>query len=248
MKVLVCADSFGVNTTQTHPGTHFTDQIMELRPDWEIINLSMHGASNSLIQIQLNQGLNLKPDAVIMSFTDPGRMELPLAEYPELTAQHPDFIRKAKPGGALSLTNQKSVNNWNRRRWLTNCWFTNRTEADQYHDSSMRMYDSEAQAIKNVHTARGCMDLLHVKSIPFCYSLGGLGGRRMVRSYKALFKENFMNVDVFADYQNLQISTNLWDHQDTRVGAPAHHVSDVQVAKRFASECVEILCRDQKYN
>jgi len=244
VKLLICADSFGAATDHRFSGMHFTDHLTQQCADVELINLSIHGASNALIQMQLYQGLSLNPDAVILSFTDAHRMEVSLAEYPELTTQQPEFICNAAPGGQQQPWQELPINHWNRHRWFTNCWLHDPKKSDKFRDMTMRLYDQDAIVLKNIFAVRACLDLLQVKSVPFCYSLGGI---ESAASYTKLLTENYMDTDVFADYGTHETPTNLWHHQDHGDAAPQFHVSDQAVAAQFASECLEIL-HDQKHN
>lgn len=74
MKILICGDSFCV-TDPKFPKLHWSEKLLELSSDIEVYNLSMGGASNALITMQLMQGLKLKPDFIILSFTNEHRYE-----------------------------------------------------------------------------------------------------------------------------------------------------------------------------
>lgn len=244
MKILVCGDSFGTNSDPRYPDLHFTDQILKIRPDVEIVNLSIHGASNALIQMQLHQGLQFSPDAVIISFTDPWRTEVSVDYYPEILDGVPEFIRNT-PAGNGGFAQVLSVQHWNRRRWFTNCWIHDPKKSDKFNDTVMRMCDYDAITIKNLFVLRACLDTLRLQTIPFCYSFGGM---RNHTEYQDLLKKNYMDTDLFAEYQQQQIPISLWDHQDHGDNCPAFHVSDPAIHVKFASECLRIFDDDQKHN
>lgn len=69
-KLLVVGDSF------MHPDAHYPGQHWsEMLPDYEILMYSISGSSNAIIAHQFYQGLELQPDAVILGFTEPNRIE-----------------------------------------------------------------------------------------------------------------------------------------------------------------------------
>jgi hypothetical protein len=244
MKILVCGDSFSTNSDPRYPDLHFTDQLLKIAPDLEIINLSIHGASNALIQMQVYQALRFNPDAVIISFTDLWRTEISVDYYPEILDSIPEFIRET-PAGDGKSTEPMSVQHWNRRRWFTNCWLHDSKKSDNFSKTVMRMCDYDSIIIKNLFVLRACLDTLRLQETPFCYSFGGM---RDHVQYQVLLQKNYINSDLFAAYQQQQIPISLWDHQDHRDNCPAFHVSDASIHQQFASECLRILNDDQKHN
>lgn len=69
-KLLVVGDSF------MHPDSHFPGQHWsEMLPEYHIIMRSISGCSNGMIAYHFFQGLQLNPDAVVMGFTMPDRIE-----------------------------------------------------------------------------------------------------------------------------------------------------------------------------
>jgi hypothetical protein len=69
-KLLVVGDSF-MHPDQDFPGQHWSEML----PEYEIIMRSISGSSNGMIAYQFVQGLKLNPDAVVMGFTMPDRIE-----------------------------------------------------------------------------------------------------------------------------------------------------------------------------
>lgn len=59
-----------------HPDANFPGQHWsEMLPEYEILMYSISGASNGIITHQFYKGLELEPDAVVLGFTEPNRLE-----------------------------------------------------------------------------------------------------------------------------------------------------------------------------
>lgn len=69
-KLLVVGDSF-MHPDKNYPGKHWSEML----PEYEIIMCSVSGSSNGIIAYKFFQGLKLNPDAVVMGFTMPDRIE-----------------------------------------------------------------------------------------------------------------------------------------------------------------------------
>ena len=69
-KLLVVGDSF-MCPDPNFVGQHWSEML----PEYEIIMRSISGSSNGIIAYQFFQGLALNPDAVVMGFTMPDRIE-----------------------------------------------------------------------------------------------------------------------------------------------------------------------------
>jgi hypothetical protein len=85
-KLLVVGDSF-MRPDPEYPGQHWSEML----PDYEILMYSVSGASNAIIAHQFYQALELKPDAVILGFTDSTRIDF---EYQNrwITGNHSHFL------------------------------------------------------------------------------------------------------------------------------------------------------------
>ena len=69
-KLLVVGDSF-MRPDPGFPGQHWSEML----PEYEIIMRSISGCTNGMIAYQFFQGLDLNPDAVVIGFTMPDRIE-----------------------------------------------------------------------------------------------------------------------------------------------------------------------------
>jgi hypothetical protein len=70
-KLLVVGDSFMCQDSR-HPGQHWSEML----PAFDVVNLGRSGWSNCLIALSLMEYVSVnKPDAVVLGFTDPLRIE-----------------------------------------------------------------------------------------------------------------------------------------------------------------------------
>jgi hypothetical protein len=69
-KLLVVGDSF-MTRDPRYPGEHWSEML----PEYSVIMRSVSGSSNAIIAYEFVQGLKLNPDAVVMGFTMPDRIE-----------------------------------------------------------------------------------------------------------------------------------------------------------------------------
>lgn len=69
-KLLVVGDSF-MRPDMGFPGQHWS----EMMPEYEILMHSVSGSSNGIITAQFYKGLEQNPDAVVLGFTEPNRLE-----------------------------------------------------------------------------------------------------------------------------------------------------------------------------
>jgi len=79
-KVLaVCGDSFmsAVSYNEYGADSHFT-QLLAKKLDWDYVTFARGGCSNSVIRLQIDEAIKLKPDLVIIGTTTPDRIEFPL--------------------------------------------------------------------------------------------------------------------------------------------------------------------------
>lgn len=242
-KILLCADSFGT-TDHQYPGLHFSEKIQQKVQDCEIINLSQSGGSNFLIELQLHQGLQFKPDAVILSFTSPNRTTF--QSYMSHYYQKKLFRQYKRDKQFNHQYYWSKVKNHNTQKYLCSPQiehysmpneddFTQR--AKKWYDDGVRLDQDSINDLKDYFTVINLLNLLKLNSIPCCFSLGGLSyNRPWHRDFrKHTLSDNHLTDEL--DYHMTQsTSLNLWDYyQDT---GPCFHVNDHDIQLKFADECI----------
>jgi hypothetical protein len=242
-KILLCADSFGT-TDPKYPGLHFSEKIQQKVKDCEIINLSQGGSSNFLIQLQLHQGLQFKPDAVILLFTGPNRLTFQshLSRYVRKIVfrqikQNKQFIQQYY---------WSKIKNYNAQTYLTSPQiehysmpneddFTQR--AKKWYNDGLRLEQDYINDLRDYFTVINLLNLCKLNSIPYCFSLGQMSWNRAEHKYfrTRVLTDNHLT-DELNDHMSQSISLNLWDYHQPE--GPCFHVNDHDIQLRFADECI----------
>lgn len=222
--VLICGDSFGV-TDPDFPDLHFSEKILNSTPPvFEMHNLSHVGDSNALIALQLLQGLQFKPDFVILSFTTAHRHEIdnnPNLHYP--TDLTPEALRAFR-----------------HERYLSSVNFLNPKNPRQDIGRAIRFWNAEVisddfEMLRNYFLIHYCFLLLEKENIPFCYSIGGMVHQNTV-NYAAVVDKNFIK-NYLTDYADQALKINLWNHNCGN-DRPYFHCDDDNIQTAFANECL----------
>jgi hypothetical protein len=217
MRILLCGDSFSV-TDPDYPGLHWSEKILNSSLNYEICNLAYGGSSNALIAEQLTQGIRLNPDFVILSFTGNGRYEL--------------------DNNVNALPNQLSAEelaDYIKSRYVTN-QYKNIISPElllKLNSCILEVFSPNFERIKNYFFICYCLQMLKIKNIPFCFTLGGF---EYQQDYAAFINSNFME-NFIVDYKDQQLLTNLWYHHSMKV-RPYFHVDKEPVQTLFANECL----------
>lgn len=220
MRILVCGDSFAI-TDPDYPELHWSEKILNHSADIELCNLAAGGASNAMIAMQLLQGLQLKPDAVIFSFTTEGRYELD---------HNTTAIPKAITAAELA--------DFQKQRWITNSFINvvDKTRLDAI-DRWRTLAASESfEWLKDYFLIAFCLQTAQINKLKFAYSLGGFEYRR---DWHQNLRQNFIE-NIIADYNDNEISINLWYHQSLN-NAPLFHVVSNEAQTLFANHCLQKL-------
>jgi len=245
-KILLCADSFGTTDPQ-YPGVHFSEKIQQKVKDCEIINLSQAGGSNFLIELQMHQGLQLKPDAVILLFTSPNRLTFQSHQsnfYKKKLFEHSKHDKR--------FNNQYSwskIKNYNTRTYLTSTQINTPSmfNEDDFAQRAKKWYkdywllkQNYINDLKDYFTVINLLNLCKLNSIPFCFSLGGIiYNRQWHTDFRTHVLTDNHLTDELNDHMTQSISLNLWDHYQNE--GPCFHVDDHDIQSRFADECIEKL-------
>lgn len=138
-KLLVVGDSFMLPDPE-YLAWHWSEML----PEYEILMFSQSGSSNGMIAHQFFKGLEANPDAVVVGFSSPDRIEFRLTARP-----------------------QDGVDN---DRWATGSHAAlnsiQKTAADYYATTVCQ----DMQFFKNLILARSLLLTLEKKQIPFAYT------------------------------------------------------------------------------
>jgi hypothetical protein len=136
-KLLVVGDSFML------PDPEYIEwHWSEMLPEYDVLMMSQSGSSNGMIAHQFFKGLDSNPDAVVLGFTAPNRIEFSVDPIP----------------------------NVNNNRWVTGSHHAinslQRTAADYYATTVCQ----DMQFFKQLLIARSLLLTLEKKNIPFAYT------------------------------------------------------------------------------
>jgi hypothetical protein len=241
-KILLCGDSFGI-IDKKYPGLHFSEKIQKKIGDCDFINLSVSGHSNSLIELQVNQGLAATPDAVIVLFTAPNRIEFDR----EHSQHHKSDVLNANKNDQWQM-----IKKFNHSSYITSahCQAPDNPESDnivkikKLVDDLEYYKNTEFEYIKQYFIVLSIFNLLTVKKIPFCYNLGGLKhspGKYLPAVVdlldKHILKKHFLNNELLL-FTDKEINTDLWGSVINFNQGPAFHVADDNIQSSFADECI----------
>jgi hypothetical protein len=219
MKILICGDSYCV-TDPAFPGLHWSEKILSNSQNYEVCNLAYGGCSNALIAMQLLQGLRLKPDFVVLSFTNEGRYELD---------KNSDALPMDLSAAELSA--------YLKERYTTNRYSIDKSKLDIINQYKNIASSDNLEKLKNYFYICFCLMTLQSQKINFCFSLGGFEYKQ---DYTALLNSNFVK-NLVSDFKEFELQTNLWYHGNLH--SPFFHVKDARVQQLFANECISRLER-----
>jgi len=141
-KLLVVGDSF-MHPDLNFPGQHWSEML----PEYEIVMFSQAGSTNGMIAWQFFEGLKLDPDAVILGFTMPDRIEFRLDE------------------------NQQKIS---KRIWSSNGHQNLTPDQRLAVDYYVALTDDHMNRFKSCVMARSLFLTCESRGIPYAYTLNGL--------------------------------------------------------------------------
>jgi hypothetical protein len=215
--VLICGDSFGV-TDPDYPEVHFSEKILNTTPPvFKLNNLAHGGDSNALITLQLMQGLQFKPDFVILLFTTTHRHETDN----DISVYYPKDL------------NFDELNKFRHLRYSTGSKKKNIVDNNLVERWSAKFLSDDFEILKNYFLIHYCLQSLKEHKIPFCYSLGGM---KYGIDYSSIVDKNFIKNNLI-DYTDQLLKINLWNHNNNKE-RPYFHVDNDDVQTAFANECL----------
>jgi hypothetical protein len=141
-RLLVVGDSF-MHPDANFPGQHWSEML----PEYQILMLSQSGSTNGMIAWQFFEGLELKPDAVVLGFTMPDRIEFRLDE------------------------SQQKIS---KRIWSSNSHDNLTSDQKLAVDLYQALTDDHMNRFKSCVMARSLFLTCESQGIPYAYTLNGL--------------------------------------------------------------------------
>jgi len=205
-KLLVVGDSF-MHPDINFPGQHWSEML----PEYEILMYSVSGSSNGIISWKFFQGLEQKPDAVVMGFT--------MADRIEFKNSDPKYLNKWYSN---ALVNQTSADE--------------RLAVDYYQATACW----EMMLFKGFLTVRSLLLTCEKQKIPYAFTLNGLWDVDKKDLENELWSNTYKNdirlLGEFAKHRATNFTTSgIWKNR------PGFHVDDPGWQQRFAQEVREIL-------
>ena len=219
MNILICGDSYAADD-ERFPGVHWSHGIQA--HGHKIWNLSSHGASNQFINLQVLQGINLKPDFVIFLGTNCYRFELYDPE--ENLNQYP--------------TDLVSIRDFNRTQWISTSSIGDNIKRRNLFTSYIETFSHNMLVIQNYSYITNSLLALDYYKIPFCWQMGGF--REELPTVKKTSA-----VDIFSKFDDRHIPLNLWDHYNPKTAndakLPGFHILQKSVHRNFANHCINYI-------
>ena len=207
-KLLVVGDSF-MHPDPLFPGQHWSEMLAE----YEILMLSQAGATNGMIAWQFFEGLKQNPDAVVMGFTMPDRIEFKTTDF--------------------TYTNNKWYSS--KHDWHMNT--DEKLAVDYYRATACQ----DMMLFKAFLIVRSLLLTCEKQRIPYAFTLNGLWNRDTKDSNSKIWKD-ICDADslVLGEFDKHQTSTNFTSSGIFKT-SPGFHVDDPVWQQRFAQEVTKIL-------
>lgn len=218
MNILVCGDSFAADDIK-YPGIHWTHDLKVA--GHEIWNLAHAGCSNQVINLQVLQGITLKPDFVIFLNTCPYRFEL----------------HDSKKTLNQTSTDLKSIKEFNEVQWKSTSYIKDKVIRDKLLANYLVTYDNDMHFIQNYSQITNSLLALDYYKIPFCWQIGGFKELPIVKKTSA--------VDIISKFNHRHIEMSLWDlftyNTITADSLPTFHILEKSVHTNFANHCINYI-------
>lgn len=207
-RLLVVGDSF-MHPDANFPGQHWSEML----PEYEIIMRSQSGSTNGMIAWQFFQGLELKPDAVVIGFTMADRIE-------------------------FKNHNPKDSDKWYSSKHDSRTSADEKLAVDYYQATVCQ----EMLLFKGFLTVRSLLLTCEQQQIPYAFTLNGLWDvdkKDLTNEYwSTIHKHDTQLLGEFANHRATNFTTS-----GIFKTSPGFHVDDLAWQQRFAQEVREILQR-----
>jgi hypothetical protein len=210
--IVVCGDSFNVDDID-YPNIHWTTKLN----NFKLTNLSIPGASNLVIRLQLDKAIELEPDLIVVSFTSSMRT---IVKYnKQINSNLLDRIYHAPhnknefdlisfPYAGAELYNVLTAN-----------------QLSILKDYVSEFVDLDLLRSENYFIIKDALETLVQSKIKFNFSLGGF-------DHQSFTTQTNFNFSKFIQHQ---CPINLWDHCSAKKQLrPWYHVADINIHSNLA--------------
>jgi len=205
-RLLVVGDSF-MRPDPVFPGQHWSEML----PEYEILMRSQSGSTNGMIAWQFFQGIELKPDAVVLGFTMADRIE-----FKNNNPKDSDKWYSSKHDGRTSADEKLAVD---------------------YYQATVCQ---EMLLFKGFLTVRSLLLTCEKQKIPYAFTLNGLWDvdkKDLTNAYWNIIHEHDSRLlGEFDKHRAINFTTS-----GIFKTSPGFHVDDPIWQQRFAQEVREIL-------
>ena len=206
-KLLVVGDSF-MHPDAEFPGQHWSEMLTE----YKILMYSVPGSSNGIIAWKFFEGLEQKPDAIVLGFT--------MADRIEFTSNNPKNSIKWYSNAHVGQTSADE-----------------KLAIDYYQATACQ----EMMLFKGFLNVRSLLLTCEKQKIPYAFTLNGLwnvGKKDLTNKFwNTIYQHEIRLLGEFAEHQ---IPTNFTTSEIFKM-SPGFHVDDPVWQQRFAQQAREIL-------
>lgn len=209
--IVACGDSFFFDDPN-YPNIHWTSKIPNL------INLSIPGATNSTIHMQIDHAIKLQPKLIAVSFTSCSRT---IVRYNQKNCSKNILDRIHQP-----TKNKLDCNLVSFPYAGANLYdVLNNQQLALLKDYLIEFVDLDLLRQENYYIIKSALEHLVDSNIPFRYSLGGF-------DHKSFCEHSPYNFDKFIKYE---APINLWDYCTVKKKLrPWYHVTDEKIQNSLA--------------
>lgn len=208
-QLYICGDSFAVPDPDY--GLCWVDLLIQDLPNWTVKNLSIVGASNLLISLQVDQAL-LDADAILYLATAATRTELRVnAGTGTLLSQ---FVNRQ-----LASVSLHSIDS------TTGLTHTQQQLVREYHRN---FDDLELNIYRSQCIIQSTLYKLSQSSVSWLFDQGGFE------------HASYSNRRYFEEFSSHRSGICLWDHAPTRTYRPYYHITEEHLHRSIADYYAQI--------
>lgn len=217
----ICGDSFCSTDIEYGPAWH--ELLANQYPNLKIVNLSIPGASNYLIYLQVKEAIAHKCDYLIYHASSSTRQEFVLNHNDDFGRDSLDrYWNVCAPDSTKTLL----CTSWNSITRNTENTFSSK-DYSRIKDFFKRYIDLPVMIEKNYIFILHTLQLIEsTPNLIWAWSRGGFE------------HHSFTTVDDwdFSKWAPYECSINLWDHYDPKLARPYYHVTDKKIINEVYKE------------